>query len=99
MGALLIALIPVIEALAAGAPIAAVVAGLTVTQWLNIAAAVAGLAYLVETEVPQVIAFLQKLHPDFEALVSNVKQFGPETAAAMACRQSPPDDAAADWPV
>lgn len=97
--ALLIALIPVIEALAAGTPIAAVIAGLTVTQWLNIAGAVAGLVALTEIEAPKVIAFFENLHPDFEALVSNVKQFGPDKAAAMACQSWPANDGAADWPV
>jgi hypothetical protein len=85
MGPLLVALIPVIEGLAAGTPLALILSGLTIAQWVQIAAGVATLVTpIVEADAPKVLTFLENLHPAFSKLIADVKSVGPSQAATNA---------------
>lgn len=78
MGAVLVALLPIISGLIAGSSFGAVIGGLTVAQWITLAAA------LLSLETPMAQAEITKLHPIFAKLLADAQAFGPQTAAAKA---------------
>ena len=78
MGAILIALLPILSGLLAGSAVSTVLSGLTVAQWVAIAAS------LLTLETPQIESEITKLHPVFDKLLSDAKQFGAQTAAENA---------------
>jgi hypothetical protein len=78
-GALLTALVPVL-ALALGTSSATILSGLTIVQWVAIAAAVVNLV----PSLPAVVKDIEGLHPIFQKLVADAEQFGAEVAGANA---------------
>jgi hypothetical protein len=78
MGAILIALLPILQGLLAGTAVGTVLGGLTVGQWVAIAAA------LLTLETPEIESQITKLHPAFDKLLADAKQFGPQVAAENA---------------
>ena len=90
MGALIIALIPIIRGLIAGVGIGIILSGLTAVQWAGIAGAIAGIlaspaAIAADAAlINEVEAEFRKLHPAFDRLWADVAEFGPKTAAEKA---------------
>jgi hypothetical protein len=76
MGNLLVALLPLITDAVAGESVAAALSGLTIAQWVTIAAQTI-------TAEPQIVAALKKLHPAIEKFVTDVRN-GVEIHAAAA---------------
>jgi hypothetical protein len=77
MGALLVALIPLISDAAAGEGIAAALGSLTVTQWVTIAAQSL-------TAEPQIVAAVKALHPAIGTFLTAVENGADHTTAASA---------------
>ena len=78
MGAILIALLPILQGLLAGGAVSTVLGGLTVAVGGALAAA------LLSRESPQIESQITKLHPAFDKLLSDAKKFGPQAAAENA---------------
>jgi hypothetical protein len=85
VGALLVALIPVFEGLAAGTSWSLILSGLTLAQWVQISAAIVTMITpVIEVDAPKVLTFLENLHPAFVKLIADVKSVGPSQAATNA---------------
>ena len=86
MGALIIALVPILTGAFAGRAIAIVLAGLTIGQWAAIAGAIANIAApAVEDALkPEVEAALRALHPVLDNLWAEVKSVGADVASRNA---------------
>lgn len=92
MGALLIALLPVMAVLG-GPALNTALAGLTVAQWGAIAAAIANLL-VNSSQIAEVEKHLSGLHPAFGNLFNDVRNHGPQQAAAKAYEMA----LRAEWP-
>jgi len=80
IGALITALVPVAQGLAAGGTLEATLAGVSLPQWGAIAASVAN---LVAPEATKAIeAHLAKTDPEIAAFIRDVITNGPDSAAA-----------------
>lgn len=86
MGAIIIALVPILQGLFAGTAINVVLAGLTISQWATIAGAIAGfITPIVEDALkPEVEAAIRGLHPVMNQMFDDVKNHGPQVAASNA---------------
>jgi hypothetical protein len=78
-GALLTALVPIL-ALALGTSSATILSGLTIAQWVAIAAAIVNLI----PSLPAVVKEIEALHPIFKKLIADAEQFGAEVAGSNA---------------
>ena len=83
MGALIIAMVPILTGLFAGTAVETVLAGLTIGQWAAIAGAIATLLTpaIEDALKPEVETAMRGLHPAFNQLFDDVRKHGPQQAA------------------
>lgn len=86
MGALILALLPILEGLFAGTAVPTILGALTLAQWGSLAAAIANLAAPAIEDVlkPEVSKGIAGLHPILAQLIDDIEKFGPQTAAEKA---------------
>lgn len=74
---ILLALLPILGSALAGESAGAILAGISITQWIGISTALVGAA-------PEVLDLVSDLHEVFEALVNEIRASGDERKAANA---------------